>query len=204
MSQPRVVSFRQMKDGTREDYALLAELEHAFIEKLPGRVIRELRDLEDGLTGYHVNRLQHSLISATMAERDGADLDWIVTALLHDIGDGLAPYNHDSLASTIIAPYVREECAWVMKTHGIFQLFYYGHLTGGDQHAREKYRAHPSFQTAVDFCERWDQSAFDPDYRYLPVEHFEPMVRKVFSRTAWDPAVIRPGVRVPLDRAQAA
>lgn len=204
MATPQTVSFRQMKDGTREEYAFLGELEHQFALKLPDRIMKALRDLDGSLGGYLVTRLEHSLISATMATRDGADIDWIVTALVHDIGDNLAPYNHDGLAATIVAPYVREECTWVMKTHGIFQMIYYAHHTGGDPNARDKYKDHPSYQTAVDFCERWDQSAFDPDYKYLPLEHFEPMVREVFTRKAWDPAVIRAGERVPLGRAMAA
>ncbi len=145
MATPQTVSFRQMKDGTRDEYAMLGELEHQFALKLPDRIIKALRDLDESLGGYLVTRLGHSLISATMAERDGADIDWIVTALVHDIGDNLAPYNHDSLAATIVAPYVREECTWVMKTHGIFQMVYYAHHTGGDPNARDKYKDHPSY-----------------------------------------------------------
>ncbi|MEL6287221.1 MAG: peptidase [Pseudomonadota bacterium] len=198
MDQSRMVSFRQMKDGTAADYALLDELEEKFTAKLPARILRELRELDEGLSGYQVSRLEHSLISATMAERDGADLDWIVTALIHDIGDGLAPHNHDSLAAVIGAPYLREECTWTLRTHGIFQMYYYGHLIGADREARKNYTDHPYYETGIAFTERWDQSAFDPDYNWHPLEHFAPMVAEVFSRKPWDAAVIRAGEQVAL------
>ena len=199
MDTTPTVSFRQMKDGTAADYALLDELEEAFVKKLPGRIMRELHDLDDSLSGYQVSRLDHSLISATMAERDGADLDWIVTALIHDIGDGLAPHNHDSLAAVIGAPYLREECTWTLRTHGIFQMYYYAHHHGGDREARRKYADHPYYETGVLFTERWDQSAFDPDYDWHDLEYWRPHVEEVFSRKPWDPAVIRAGERVPLE-----
>jgi predicted HD phosphohydrolase len=198
MDERRVVKFRRMADGTEADYKLLEELEHEFQAQLPGRIMKELGDLEHSYSGYQVTRLEHSLISATMAERDKADKDWVVAALIHDIGDALSPANHSQLAASIVAPYVREECTWVLKTHGVFQMVYYAHFTGGDRYARNMYKEHPYYQTAVDFCERWDQSAFDPDYKYEPLAHYEPLIREVFSRPAWDDRIIRRGQRVPM------
>jgi predicted HD phosphohydrolase len=198
MDERRIVTFRRMADGTAADYQLLEELEHEFHKQLPGRIMKELRDLENSYSGYQVTRLEHSLISATMAERDKADADWIVAALIHDIGDALSPCNHSQLAASIGAPYLREECTWAMKTHGVFQMVYYAHFTGGDPNARDMYKDHPYYQTGVDFCERWDQSAFDPDYDFKPLEHFEPLVEDVFSRPPWDPKIIRKGDRVPM------
>lgn len=198
MDATRIVKFRRMADGTAAEYELLAELEEEFCRGLADRILHQLRELEHSLSGYQVSRLEHSLISATMAERDGADTDWIVAALIHDIGDALAPHNHSQLAAAIAAPYLRDECTWALKTHGIFQMVYYAHFTGGDRYARSVYKDHPYYQTGVDFCERWDQTAFDPDYDYRPLEHFEPMIREVFSRKPWDPAVIRKGERVPM------
>jgi predicted HD phosphohydrolase len=198
MDERRVVKFRQMADGTEADYKLLEELEHEFQRQLPARIMKELGELEHSYSGYQVTRLEHSLISATMAERDKADKDWVVAALIHDIGDALSPANHSQLAASIVAPYVREECTWVLKTHGVFQMVYYAHFTGGDRYARKMYEDHPYYQTAVDFCERWDQSAFDPDYKYEPLAHYEPLVREVFSRPAWDPRIIRNGEKVPM------
>lgn len=193
------VSFTRMKDGTAEDYALLAELEKPFLALTADRVLAELaRHGETTLEGYRITRLQHGLQSATRAERDGADLDWIVAALLHDIGDGLAPQNHDRFSAEVIRPFVRWDVAWVVEHHGIFQMLYYAHHYGWDQNARDRFKDHPCFDSCADFCERWDQSSFDPDYDTLPLDHFEPMLREVFARKAYDPAVIREGYVSPL------
>ena len=196
------VSFTQMKDGTKEEYLLLAELEKPFQAMTADRVLDELRRAgEASLEGYRITRLDHGLQSATRAERDGADIDWIVAALLHDIGDGLAPQNHDRMSAEVIRPFVRWDVAWVVEHHGIFQMLYYAHHYGWDENARERFRDHPCFDSCAEFCERWDQSSFDPDYDTLPLEHFEPMVREVFGRKAHDPAVIREGHVSPLTAA---
>jgi predicted HD phosphohydrolase len=157
-------------------------------------VIEELRRAgEATLEGYKITRLQHGLQSGTRALRDGADLDWVVGALLHDIGDGLAPQNHDKMSAEVIRPFVRWDVAWTIEHHGIFQMLYYGHHYGWDRNAREQFRHHPVFDTCADFCERWDQSSFDPDYPMEPLDTFEPMVREVFGRKAYSPEVIREG-----------
>jgi predicted HD phosphohydrolase len=195
----KTVSFTQMKDGTREDYLYLQELERPFHAMTVDRILAELRRHgEETLEGYKITRLQHGLQSATRAERDGADIDWIVGALLHDIGDGLAPQNHDRFAAEIIRPFVRWDVAWVVEHHGLFQMLYYAHHIGWDQNAREAHRSHPCFDSCAAFCERWDQSSFDPAYDTFPLEHFEPMLRAVFARKAYDPKVIREGHVSPL------
>jgi predicted HD phosphohydrolase len=195
MTDHRVVGFTQMKHGTAEDYALLSELEKPFLAMTPDRVLAELkRQGAATLEGYRITRLDHGLQSATRAHRDGADLDWVVGALLHDIGDGLAPQNHDRMSAEVIRPFVREEVSWVVEHHGIFQMLYYGHHYGWDRNARDRFRDHPCFDACAEFCERWDQASFDPDYASESLEFFVPMVREVFSRKAHDPAVIRPGV----------
>ncbi len=200
------VSFTQMKDGTREDYELLHPLEVEYASGTADRLLRAMVELDESLSGYQVTRLGHSLQSATRAWRDGADTDWVVAALLHDIGDIYAPYNHDEYAASILKPFVREQCTWVVQTHGDFQMLYYGqHLPGYDQHKRERHRGHAYFDDCAEFCERWDQASFDPDYDDLPLEFFAPMVHEVFARNAYDPAGIRAGERVPLtDAAMAA
>ena len=193
------VSFTQMKDGTKEDYDFLTEHEIAYTKGTADRLLKALVSLDESLSGYQITRLGHSLQSATRAERDGADTDWIVSALLHDIGDIFAPYNHDEYAATILRPFVREQCAWVVQTHGDFQMLYYGHhLDGFDQNKRDRHKGHPYFDDNAEFCERWDQASFDPDYDDLPLEFFAPMVREVFARKPYDPEVIRPGAREPL------
>ena len=192
------VSFTQMKDGTREDYEFLTAHETDHTSHTARRLLRALVELDESLSGYQVTRLGHSLQSASRAWRDGADTDWVVAALLHDIGDIYAPYNHDEYAATILKPFVREQCTWVVEKHGDFQLAYYGQHVGADPDAREAYRGHPYFDDCAQFCERWDQSSFDPAYDALPLDFFAPMVEAVFARTPYDPDVVRPGARLPL------
>ena len=190
----KTVNFTQMKNGTRQEYEMLAEMERPYWAKTGERLITELRkQADDTLTGYQITRLEHALQTATRAARDGADIDWQVAALLHDIGDGLAPQNHDRFAAEVIRPFVRQEVTWVVEHHGIFQTYYYGHHYGWDQNARDQYKDHPCYQSCMDFCERWDQSSFDPDYKSESLAFFEPLVEKVFSRKAYDPKIILEG-----------
>ncbi|MEO9655492.1 HD domain-containing protein [Marinomonas sp.] len=184
------VQFRQMKDGTKEEYLFLTEHEEAYATGLPDRLLATLKNLENTLSGYQVSRLEHSLQSATRAEADGADEEMIVAALIHDIGDDLAPYNHSQYAAAILRPYVRPEVTWVINQHGLFQNFYYAHHLGGDPNERDYLKDHPWYQACVDFCERWDQSSFDPDYPTKPLGYFEPMLRKIFTRPAFDPKYV--------------
>lgn len=184
------VTFTQMRDGTRAEYQFLRGLEHQYIAALPDRILTSLRRLDDGLGGYQVSRLTHSLQSATRALNDGADIEMVVAALVHDIGDELAPENHSQFAAAMIRPYVRAEVTWVVNMHGIFQQYFYGQHLDVDPNARDQYRDHPWFDSCADFCEKWDQASFDPDYPTLPLEAFEPMVREIFSRTPFDPAII--------------
>lgn len=196
MSEPTpTVSFTQMKDGTREDYELLERLEKPFLAGTADRLLTELAaQADETLPGYRITRLEHGLQAATRARRDGADLDWVVAALLHDIGDRLAPQNHDRMAAEILRPYMREEVAWVVEHHGIFQMAYYaGHL-GGDPEARQRFSDHPCYQSCADFCERWDQASFDPDHPMDSLESFAGDVRAVFMRKAYDPDVLCAGL----------
>ena len=188
------VNFVNMKDGTREEYELLARLEKPYLALTADRVLEELKRAgEATLEGYKITRLQHGLQSGTRALRDDADLDWVVGALLHDIGDGLAPQNHDKMSAEVIRPFVRWDVAWTVEHHGIFQMLYYGHHYGWDRNARDQFKDHPVFDNCAEFCERWDQSSFDPDYPTETLEIFEPMVREVFGRKAYSPEIIREG-----------
>ena len=199
MSEVNTVSFTQMKDGTKEDYELLEKLEKPYLALTADRVLDELRRQgEVSLEGYKITRLNHALQSATRARRDCADIDWIVGALLHDIGDGLAPQNHDRFSAEVIRPFVRWDVSWVVEHHGIFQMLYYGRHYGWDENARDQFKDHPCFDSCAEFCERWDQASFDPAYASQPLGFFQEMVREVFARSAYDPEVLRAGKREPL------
>jgi predicted HD phosphohydrolase len=183
----RMVSFRRMEDGTREDYLLLDESERKYAAGLADRVLVALRHLDHSLEGYPVSRLGHSLQAATRALADGADDELVVAALIHDIGDELAPYNHAEIAAGILRPYVRPEVTWIVEQHGLVQSYYYAHYMGGDRNARDRIKGHEWYAACETFCSRWDQVSFDPDYPTKPLEVFEPFVRRIFSRAAHDP-----------------
>ena len=176
------VSFTSMASGTREDYELLERLEAEFADGTAERVLAQLRGLAGSLAGYQVDRLEHSLQTATRAHLDDADEEMVVAALLHDIGDLLSPHNHSELAAAVLRPYVSEKTWWIVRQHGLFQSYYYAHHHGGDRHARDRYIDHLWYQDAVDFCHRWDQPSFDPAFQSLPLAFFEPMVHRIFAR----------------------
>lgn len=198
------VKFTQMKDGDKEDYDFLTRHEIEHTKGTADRLLKALVDLDEGLSGYQISRLGHSLQSATRAWWDGADIDWVVSALLHDIGDIFAPYNHDEYAATILKPFVREQCRWVVEKHGDFQMVYYGDLVGGNSNKRDAYSGHEFFDDCAAFCERWDQNSFDPKYENLPIEFFTPMVKEVFAREPYDQAVMNAGSKPLLDAEVAA
>ena len=130
--------------------------------------------------------MTHSLQTATRAYRDGKDNEYVVCALIHDIGDNLAPANHAEFAATILEPFVSEENYWIVKHHGVFQNYYYAHHIGKDRNARDRYKDSPYYQATVDFCEKWDQASFDPNYESYPLEYFEPMVKRIFAKPIHD------------------
>ena len=177
----KTVSFTRMADGTAEEYAFLAPLYAQTRAQLPDTLLGLLKRMRGDRLGYRVDRYTHSLQTASRAERDGADEETLVCALLHDVGDVLAPDNHSEVIAAMLRPFISERNHWILKHHGLFQGYYYFHHRGADRNARDRYRDHPHYQACVDFCHRWDQESFDPNYESLPLEHFEPMVRRVLS-----------------------
>jgi predicted HD phosphohydrolase len=180
------VEFIRMEDGTREEYEFLDGLEKQYIEGLPDRLMNAMRALEYSMSGYKINRLQHCLQGATRAHRAGESDEMIVAVLLHDIGDELAPHSHSEMAAAILRPFVSNRLYWIVKHHGIFQMYYYAHHCGGDRNARDQFKDHEWYQDAVDFCHNYDQNCFDPDYDSEPLEFFEPVLRRVVKQPRFD------------------
>lgn len=176
------VKFTEMKNGSKEDYLLLDKHEKKFAENTGERLLKFMSTLDDTLEGYRVTRLEHSLQTATRALNDKADDEMIVAALFHDIGDELAPLNHSEYAAAVLKPYVSEKTHWIIEKHGEFQMYYYAHHLGGNRNQRDKYKGHKYFLDTINFCEKWDQSSFDPNFKSLSIENFRPYVQKIFSR----------------------
>ncbi len=176
------VKFIAMKEGTQEDFEIINENDAQTNSELPDRIIEHLEKMSEDDGAYHIDRLQHVLQCATRAYRDNANDQWIVAALLHDIGDTLAPYTHGPVAAEILKPFVSEEIEWVVRHHGYFQMRYNRSLTREQRDTYLKFKEHPFFDAAMKFTEGWDQNSFDPDYDTLDLEFFKPLIRKIFSK----------------------
>lgn len=174
-------NFHAMTEGTVEDWTTIARASQGYAMELPDRLIGHLKLLAGDCGGFAVDRLEHSLQTATRAHRDGRDEEYVVCALLHDIGDVLGPRNHADVAAAIVQPFVSEENHWMVANHAIFQGYYFFHHLGLDRDMREQFRGHPAFERTAQFCHLYDQSAFDPAYESMPLEAFEPMLRRVMT-----------------------
>lgn len=181
------VGFRRMVDGTADDYALIDRHDERSADRQADRVLGWLAAM-DGPSPYQVSRLHHSLQTATRAEADGADAETIVCALLHDIGDELSPRNHAEVAAAVLRPYIGERNHWIVRHHGLFQGYYWLHHYGRDRNERDRFRQHQWYRDAVEFCARWDQASFDPDYPTAPLSYFEPLVVDLFAAPRREPA----------------
>jgi predicted HD phosphohydrolase len=176
-------TFTKFEDSTQEEWAeIIRQL--PLTQAMAGQnVIDQLRLLERDHGGFPVSRLEHSLQTATRAEEDGRDEEYVLCALIHDIGDTLAPYNHPTIAAGLLKPFVSEANHWMVEHHGIFQGYYFWHYIGADRNARDAYRDSPYYDYTEEFCAKYDQTAFDPDYVSAPLAHFEPLIRKFLVPT---------------------
>jgi predicted HD phosphohydrolase len=178
----RRAAFHQMTEGTQEDWMIIGGTAMEFNVGLPDRVLAHLKLLANDYGGFAIDRLDHCLQTATRAHRDGRDEEYVVCALLHDIGDTLGSFNHADIATAILKPFVSEQNLFMVEKHGIFQGYYFFEYLGLDKNMREQFRDHPWFSYAAEFCEAYDQNSFDPSYETMTLADFEPMVRRVMQR----------------------
>jgi len=173
--------FSNMTDAVAQDWQIIAKHHMAFCQGLPQRIVSHLQLLDGDFGGFPIDRLSHCLQAATRAHRDGKDEEYVVCALLHDIGDTLGPFNHADMAATILEPFVDEKNYWIVKHHGIFQGYYFFHHLGLDRNLRDKFLDHPYYQDCLDFCQQYDQNCFDQNYDSQPLSFFVPLLERVFA-----------------------
>jgi len=173
--------FTRMVDASQDEWMIIARSSFPYQQKLADRVLDHLKLLGGDYGGYAVDRLEHSLQTATRAHRDGRDEEYVVCALLHDIGDTLGSFNHSDVAAAILKPFVSEKNHWIVDKHGIFQGYYFFEYLGLDKNARERFRDHEWFEACAEFCELYDQCSFDPGYESMPLSEFAPMVRRLLA-----------------------
>ena len=187
MSEKRA-SFRRFDECTPEDIQTVGENFKALADGLPDRVLAHLKLLDGDFGGFNVDRLEHSLQTATRAHRDGRNEEYVVCALLHDIGDTLGTYDHGAVAAAILKPFISEANHWLLENHTVFQGYYYFEHLGGDKNARDVHKDSPHFEHTKEFIEKYDMPAFDENYDSMSLEEFEPMVRRVMSKDPLAPA----------------
>jgi predicted HD phosphohydrolase len=175
-------TFTRMDESTAEQWAVIGRETFEHQDRVAERLLDMLRSLAEITDGFAVDQLTHSLQTATRAERAGADDELVVAALCHDIGKAVSVANHPVIGAEILKPYVRDEVYEVIRAHQDFQGRHYYHHFGGNPDARDQYEGQPWFELAATFADDWDQTAFDPAYDTLPLEHFEGRMREVFAQ----------------------
>ena len=174
--------FTRMDQSTQEDWDIIISnlIRHAEAN-VADQVLKQLETLRGDHGGFAVDRLSHCLQTAHLAEQDGRDEEYIVCALLHDIGDVLAPYNHPDIAAAILKPYVSPANHWMVQHHGTLQGYYFWHFIGLDRNARDELVGHEFYDHCEEFCAKYDMPAFDPDRTTPPLSHYEPLLRRMFG-----------------------
>ncbi len=175
-------TFTNMEHSTEAEWKLIAEEYVPYANALPDRILTHLKLLSGDYGGFAVDRMTHSLQTATRAHRGGENEEYVVCALLHDIGDTLGSFNHADVGASILKPFVSAENFWMVEKHGMFQGYFFFHYLGLDRNMREQFRGHPCFERTAEFCEKYDGPAFDPNGETLPLEFFEPMLQRLFAK----------------------
>lgn len=182
LSAPNPNSFTAMENGTKPQWEYIAKSINHYNEGFVDRVVDTLKELEDDSSGFAVNRLEHSLQSATRCYRDNKDTELVVCALIHDIGDMLAPYNHDKFAAAMLQPFVSEKYHWMVEHHGVFQGYYFFDYLGLDKNMRDQYADHEYYDLTQDFCHNYDQNCFDPTFKSMKLEEFRPALDEIMGQ----------------------
>ena len=180
-SSKPTATFTQMIDGTADDWAIIVRELEEQAKRLPTRLLAHLQLLRDESSGFAVDRLEHALQTATRAAEDGRDKEYVVCALLHDIGDTLGPMNHDQIAGAIIQPFVSEKNHWIISHHSTFQGYYFFEYSGLDKNLRDKYKSHEYYGDCEEFCRKYDQNSFDTNFTSMPLDEFAPIIEEIFT-----------------------
>ncbi|MGI9220411.1 MAG: HD domain-containing protein [Woeseiaceae bacterium] len=176
------MAFTRMEDSTAEEWQIIASEARTHTRALPERIVDHLRLLDGDFGGYAVDRLTHSLQTATRAAKDGRGEEYVVCALLHDIGDTLGPMNHADIAGAIVKPFVSEQNHWMVANHAVIQGYYFFHYLGLDRNMRDKLKGHEYYDYTEEFCRKYDQNSFDPAYTSMSIDDFVPALRSVLAK----------------------
>lgn len=175
-------TFTRMDQSTQQDWQRIIPEARQFAMALPERVLAHMKLLDGDYGGFPIDRYSHCLQTATFALRDGRDDEYVVCALLHDIGDTLGPYNHPEVAAAILKPFVSEANHWMIQNHGIFQGYNFFHHLGMNRDMRDMFKGHAHYERTAEFIALYDSPAFDASKEILPMSEFEPILRRVLAQ----------------------
>jgi predicted HD phosphohydrolase len=175
-------SFSRMDESTQEDWQIIGGEFMQFAKALPNRVLAHLKLLEGDFGGFPVDRYTHCLQTATLALKDGRSDEYVVCALLHDIGDTLGSFNHPDIAAALLKPFVNEADLFMVQNHGIFQGYNFFHYIGMDRNMRDSFKSSPHYAHTEEFVALYDNRAFDASLETFPISEFEPIGRRVMAR----------------------
>ena len=173
--------FKSFSESTADDWQIIVGEQKKFMTGLPERILQHLQLLDGDYGGFPIDRLQHCLQTAELAAEAGEDDEYVVCALLHDIGDTLGSYNHADVGAVILQPFVSEANHWMVKHHGIFQGYNFFHHLGMDRDMRDQFKDSGHYDHTARFIENYDNLAFDSSKPALSLDLFAPMVRKVLA-----------------------
>lgn len=173
--------FKSFTESTKDDWQIIIGEQKEFVAGLPDRILAHMQLLSGDYGGFPIDRLQHCLQSAELAAEAGEDDEYVVCALLHDIGDTLGSFNHADVAAAILQPFISEANHWMIKHHAIFQGYNFFHHLGMDRNMRDRFRDSEHFQRTARFVAKYDNLAFDSDHPKMSLDLFAPMVRKVLA-----------------------
>lgn len=175
-------NFKKMSDSSADDWQHIMGEQKQFMGGLADRILSHMNLLNGDYGGFPIDRLQHCLQTAELAAEAGEDTQYVVCALLHDIGDTLGSTNHADVSAAILQPFISEENHWMVKNHAVVQGYNFFHYLGLDRNMREKFSDHPHYERTLRFVDLYDDLAFDDSKNKLELSLFEPLVREVFAK----------------------
>jgi predicted HD phosphohydrolase len=147
----------------------------------PKAVINLLKQCQRYSFGMPVNVLQHCLQTATRAARANASDEWVLAALLHDVGIAISYPGHAQISAAIIRSFVSEAVYKTVFHHHEFELAHYGHRIGESTTMRDLYVNENWYAAASIFVDEFVQVSYDPNYDSYPLKEFKPLIKDTFK-----------------------
>ncbi|MGV0036598.1 MAG: phosphohydrolase [Candidatus Azotimanducaceae bacterium WSBS_2022_MAG_OTU7] len=124
--------------------------------------------LDGDFGGFNVDRLEHSLQTATVHIVMAAMKEYaVVVPASMILVTRWVPYDHGALLLVLLKPFVSEANLWMMENHTVFQGYYYFDHIGGDKNARDVHD-NPHFEYTMYSLRSTTCLLFDERYDSMP------------------------------------